>query len=89
MPHVTFTANLQRHLPCPPAEVAGGTVQEALAAVFEANPRLRGYVVDEHGALRHHMAIYVDGVPIRDRRGLADPVGPRAQIFVMQALSGG
>lgn len=89
MPHVTFTANLQRHLACPPVEAAGGSVREVLDAVFGANERLRGYVLDEHGALRQHMAIYVDGTPIRDRKGQSDAVGPQGNIFVMQALSGG
>ncbi len=89
MPHVTFTANLQRHLACPPMEVPGATVREALEAVFAGNPRLRGYVLDEHGALRHHMAIFVDGTPIRDRKAQADPVAEGGNIFVMQALSGG
>jgi hypothetical protein len=89
MPRVTFTANLQRHLACPPTEAAGATVREALDAVFAGNPRLRGYVLDEHGALRQHMAIFVDGTPIRDRRALGDAVGEDGSIFVMQALSGG
>lgn len=89
MPLITFTSNLQRHLPCPPAEVPGATVREALDAVFATNPRLRGYVVDEHGALRQHIAIFVDGAPIQDRRGMGDAVGAAGQIFVMQALSGG
>jgi hypothetical protein len=89
MPHVAFTANLQRHLACPPVDVPGATVREALDAVFEGNPRLRGYVLDEHGALRHHMAIFLDGTPIRDRRSQGDAVGPNGQIYVMQALSGG
>ena len=47
MPRVTFTPHLQRFLDAPPAEVAGGTVREALESVFAANPRLRGYVVAE------------------------------------------
>ena len=89
MPHLTFTANLQRHLACPPVQVEGDTVWKALEAAFAGNPRLRGYVVDEHGALRQHMAIFVDGVPISDRKGLSDAVGEAGRIFVMQALSGG
>ena len=89
MAHVTFTANLQRHLACPPIEVPGATVREALEAVFAGNPRLRGYVLDEHGALRHHMAIFLDGTPIRDRKAQGDPVGEAGRIYVMQALSGG
>lgn len=89
MPRVTFTANLQRHLACPPVDVAGATVREALDAVFAGNPRLRGYVLDEHGALRHHMAIFLDGTPIRDRKAQTDAVAEAGNIFVMQALSGG
>lgn len=89
MPSVVFTQNLQRHVPCPPCSVAGGTVRESLEAAFGLYPKLRGYVLDEHGALRFHMAIYVDGVPIGDRKGLSDPVPGTGEIFVMQALSGG
>lgn len=89
MPRVAFTRNLQRHVACPPCAVAGATVKESLEAAFALYPKLRGYVVDEHGALRFHMAVYVDGVPIGDRRALGDPVAEGAEIFVMQALSGG
>lgn len=89
MPRVVFTQNLQRHVPCPPTSVDGSTVSEALSAVFSANPRLRGYVVDERGALRKHMSIFVDGNLIVDRRTLSDVVGPDSEIYVMQALSGG
>lgn len=89
MPRVAFTRNLQRHVACPPCAVAGATVRESLDAAFALYPRLRGYVLDEHGSLRFHMSIYVDGVPIADRKGLGDPVTEGAEIFVMQALSGG
>ena len=46
MPRVTFTANLRRLVDCPSADVPGGTVGEALAAVFARSPTLRGYIVD-------------------------------------------
>ncbi|MFN7957467.1 MAG: MoaD/ThiS family protein [Holophagaceae bacterium] len=89
MPRVSFTRNLQRHVPCPPCAVEGGTVRECLDAAFGRYPGLRGYVLDEHGALRFHMAVFVDGEPVGDRRRLADPVAGTAEIYVMQALSGG
>ncbi len=89
MPVVHFTANLRRHVDCPTTEVVGETVRDALDAVFAQNPRLRGYVVDEHGALRKHMNVFVDGEQVCDRNGLSDAIGPRAELYVMQALSGG
>lgn len=89
MARVTFTPNLQRHIAVPPTEVAGRTVREALEAVFAAHPRARGYVLDDQAALRHHMAVFVNGAPMRDRKGLSDPVGEGSEIYVMQALSGG
>jgi hypothetical protein len=89
MPRVVFTPNLQRHVECPAVEVSGATVREALDHVFAANPRLRGYVVDEHGALRKHMAVFVDGSQLVDRAAQSDAVGASSEIYVMQALSGG
>ena len=89
MPQISFTKNLQRHVACPPCAVAGETVRESLEAAFAHYPKARGYVLDEHGALRFHMAVYVDGVPVTDRHGLSDPVSATAEIFIMQALSGG
>jgi sulfur-carrier protein len=89
MPRVTFTATLQRHVPCPAMDVSGTTVRETLEAVFRANPPVRGYVLDEHGGVRPHMAIFVDGRLVRDRAGLSDAVPAGGEVHVMQALSGG
>ncbi len=89
MARVVFTANLKRHIDCPPAEADGGTVREALEAVFRGNERLRGYVLDDQSALRRHMAVVVDGRPLRDRVHLSDPIAPTSAIYVLQALSGG
>jgi len=89
MPKVTFTHALQRHLPCPPAEAAGRTVRELLDQVFADNPQARGYVLDEQGALRKHMIIFIGGTQISDRTNLSDAVAPDAEVYVMQALSGG
>jgi len=89
MPMVAFTENIQRHVACPPAEVPGRTVREVLDAVFAGNPQARGYVLDEQGELRKHMAIFLDGRMIRDRAMLSDAVRPDSKLYVMQALSGG
>ncbi len=89
MPRVTFSGNFRRHLDCPPQEVAGATVREALEASFAQNPRMRGYVLDDQGALRRHVIVFVGGEPVSDRQRLSDAVAPDAEISVLQALSGG
>ena len=89
MPRVSFTSALQRFLAAPSAEVEGATVGEALAAVFATRPALRGYVLDDQGALRRHVSVYVNGEPVADRVRLGDKVGPRDEIYVLQALTGG
>ena len=89
MPTVSFTRALERFLPAPPTAVEGATVGAALAVVFATRQALRCYVLDDQGALRRHVAIYVNGRLVNDRIGLTDPVGPRDEIYVFQALSGG
>ena len=86
---VSFTPNLQRHVGCPPTEVEGATVRQILDAVFQQNPRARGYVLDDQGAVRAHMVVFVDGRQVQDRLGLSDRVPGGAEIYVAQALSGG
>ena len=89
MPHVTFPSALARHLECPPREVSGLTVRDALEQAFAATPGLRPYVLDEQGALRKHVTVFVGSEVIGDRTGLSDVLTPESQIHVMQALSGG
>ncbi len=89
MPRLTFTQNIQRHVECPPGDFPGKTVGEVLTHFFKTNERARGYVLDEHGVVRHHMVIFLNGKPIHDRSHLSDPVSENGEIVVMQALSGG
>jgi len=86
---VFFTPNLQRHVNCPTHEVEGETVRELLDEVFERNEQVRSYIVDEQGAVRAHMVIFVNGRAINDRENLSDAVPIGAEVYIMQALSGG
>jgi len=89
MPTLSFTPALQRFLSVPATQVEGMTVGEALAAVFASRPALRGYVLDDQGTVRRHVAVYVNGEPVHDRIRMSDPVGLHDEIYVFQALSGG
>lgn len=89
MTQVSFTENLRRHVACPPVAAQGSTVRELLDVVFADNPQLRSYVLDDQGRVRRHVNVFVNGVMVADRLTLSDPVGPRDEVFVFQALSGG
>lgn len=66
-------------------EVDGSTVAEVLRALERRYPRLTGWVTDEQGALRRHVALWVN-----DRQAaLEDPVGEGDRIYVIPAISGG
>jgi hypothetical protein len=64
-------------------------VREVLDCYLQLHPAARSYVLDDHGAMRSHVVIFVDEARATDRLGLADPVPPEAEVWVMQALSGG
>ncbi|MFO1320786.1 MAG: MoaD/ThiS family protein [Burkholderiales bacterium] len=89
MARVVFTSQLQRHVATPECEVEAATVRAALDAVFAEHAALRGYVLDDQGMLRRHVAVFVNGTRIRDRDSLSDPVTAADEIHVLQALSGG
>ena len=59
---VTFTAHLQRHVDCPRHALQAATLAEALEQVFRTNPQARGYLLDDQGALRAHVAVFIDGL---------------------------
>lgn len=96
MPKVVLAPGLSRWLKDPSMdsaettiEVTATTLSEALAAAFAQHPRLRGYVLDEQAAVRHHVVVFVDGSAIRDKSNLSGALAPRSEVYVMQALSGG
>lgn len=89
MPTVRFTDNIQRHVACPTQDVEGSTLRDVLSEYFRSNAQARGYVLDEQGRLRRHMALFIDGRQVRDREGLQDRVAAGSIVDVIQALSGG
>jgi sulfur-carrier protein len=89
VPTISFTTNLRRHVDCPAATVGGATVRAALDQYFAAQPQVRSYVLDEQGAVRRHVAVFVGRHQVLDPISLSDPIDEATEIHVMQALSGG
>jgi hypothetical protein len=89
MAEVYFTSHLRELAPNGPMRAAGATVGEALAGVFTELPHVRGYVLDERGALRKHVCVFADGQRLPCDATLDHVISPDSKLYVMQALSGG
>ena len=89
MVRVSFTSNIQRHVTCPVEEVAAASVREALTRYFERHPAAQDYILDEQRVLRKHVVIFIGDAQVKDRIALSDSLPEGADVYVMQALSGG
>ncbi|MGE0193826.1 MAG: MoaD/ThiS family protein [Planctomycetota bacterium] len=87
---VRLTPHLKRFFPVPDeVQVEASTLPEMVQRLDDLWPGLAFYVVDERGALRENVAIWVDGDRLLDRSRFGDPLRAGAVVHVMQALSGG
>lgn len=69
------------------AEVAleGATVGALLAELEASRPALRGWILDERGRVRRHIAVFVAG----DHAGERTAVSPGDRVDILPAISGG
>ncbi len=69
-------------------EVEGGTVGEALDAVFDQHDGLRERIT-EGGDLRRFVNVYVSGEDIRFQDGLETAVTDGDEVTILPAVAGG
>ena len=90
MATVQFTRHLNRFFPdLSEVTVEAATVRELISKLDADHPGLADYLVDDHGALRKHVNVFVGDDLVRDRQQLSDTLGPESTVFIIQALSGG
>jgi molybdopterin synthase sulfur carrier subunit len=65
--------------------IEGGSVGELLAELERAHPAARGWILDERGAVRRHINVFVNG----ELCGQETRVGSDDKIDVLPAISGG
>jgi sulfur-carrier protein len=65
--------------------VDGACVGDVLAALERDHPAMRGWILDERGALRRHINVWVNG----ELGELGTPVASDDRVDVLPALSGG
>ena len=69
-------------------EVDGGTVGEALDAVFEQHAELRERITQD-GGLRRFVNVYVSGEDIRFQDGLETELSDGDEVTILPAVAGG
>ena len=71
------------------ASVEGGTVGEALDALYAQHGELRTRLSDDGGGLRRFVNVYLGGEDIRCLQGLETPVADGDELTILPAVAGG
>lgn len=88
------------HIPGPLREFTGGcgeieigqqaaTLADALSILWELHPGVRDRISTEQGQIREHVNIFIDNEDIRYTGGLASPVAPHCEVWIVPSISGG
>jgi hypothetical protein len=62
------------------------TLDDGIIALDRAFPGLRFRIIDEHGRIRPHIKLFIDGMQARE---LTAPLRPAVTLMIVGALSGG
>jgi molybdopterin synthase sulfur carrier subunit len=65
------------------------TLGEALEELWRLHPALHDRVLDERGAVREHINVFVGKDSMRYSGGLSMPVPENTEILIVPAVSGG
>ncbi|MFL5767623.1 MAG: MoaD/ThiS family protein [Actinomycetota bacterium] len=66
-------------------ELNGSSLLEVLRSLENAHPRTVGWVLDEHGRIRRHVNVFVNGEMTREDL----PLGPGDRVHVVPSITGG
>ena len=66
-------------------ELEGATVADVLKALEREHPGTRGWILDERGAIREHINVFVN----REYGRAETSVAPGDRLHVLPAISGG
>ena len=85
MPVVNLRAPLADLVGNRSVQLSGDTVGEVIAALELNHPKAKGWVLDEAGAIRRHISVFLDGERVSADAGVASD----GAIDIIPAISGG
>lgn len=65
--------------------IEGASVGQVLRELEHLHPKITGWVLDEHGRVRRHVNVFVDGERVREDA----PVTADTTLHVLPSISGG
>jgi molybdopterin synthase sulfur carrier subunit len=65
--------------------IDGASVGDVLRELERAHPRITGWVLDEHGRIRRHVNVFVNG----ERTGEDAPLSATDRVHVLPSITGG
>lgn len=69
--------------------VPAGSVAELLDRLDARHPGVRAYLLDEAGALRAYVNIFVNSTEVRSLAGLQTPLADGDEVAILPAMAGG
>lgn len=86
---VDFAASIQRHKSVASQQLPAGTLAQVLDAACAASEGLRHYILDDQGAIRKHVAVFVNRDMHQRRNDLSRVLQSGDKVLVIQCLTGG
>jgi molybdopterin converting factor small subunit len=69
--------------------VPASTTDELIKKIIEQYPSVKFHLVDADGNLRRHFNIFVNGIHIRDLKGMETPLNEQDKVVLMASAAGG
>jgi sulfur-carrier protein len=86
---VEFAASIQRHKSVAVQHLPASTLAQALQDACAAREGLRHYILDDQGAVRKHVAVFVNQAMHPSREDLSRVLQSGDKVLVIQCLTGG
>jgi sulfur-carrier protein len=86
---IDFAPSIQRHKTVPSQQLPVGTLAQVLDTACEASEGLRHYIFDDQGAIRKHVAVFINRDMHLPRHDLGRVLHAGDKVLVIQCLTGG